>query len=305
MPALRLTRLLGDAFLGALALAIGALLLWHRAIPDTGGVMGLVESVLPWFGLPVVVLGIVGIARRSAFIGIGVMASVVIWLAVFLPRIVPHAADGTPEFTVVSQNINADNTDPRRTIEALEAQHPQVIALQELTASSAQIASATLDARYPHHYLVGTVGVWSTLPLAHEQSLTLGLGWKRALRVDVQTGAGDIRLYALHAASLRPGEFVQRDTMLRTLASTLRADGSKRLIAVGDFNAASTDRAFTQLLNTVHEPDLTGWGFGFTWPATLPIARVDHVLERGLDVVENRTLPGSGSDHRAVEAGVR
>jgi len=305
MPSLRPRRLAADAVLGLVALATAALLLWHRAIPDAGGVMGLVESVLPWFGVLIVLLAIVGVARRSAFIGLGVAVSVIVWLGVFVPHMVPHSGHGDPRFTVASQNVNANNVDPARTIEALAARHPQVIALQELTTGSAQIASATLDHEYPDHYLVGTVGVWSTLPLKNEQSLTLGLGWKRALRVDVETPAGDVRLYALHAASLRPGEFTQRDTMLSTLAATLKADDAKKLLAVGDFNAASTDRAFTQLLGTVDEPDISDWGFGFTWPARFPIARVDHVLERGLDVVDNRTLPSSGSDHRAVEAGLR
>lgn len=305
MPSLRPARLVADAALGALALALGALLLWHRAIPDAGGVMGLVESVLPWFGLPILALAIVAAVRRSAFIGLGAAASVVVWLVLFVPHIVPAPTKGTPNVTVISQNVDAANRDPARTVASLAARHPQVIALQELTSASTEAALRGLDARYPHHYIVGTVGVWSELPLSDGESLTLGLGWKRALRVDVATDEGTVRLYALHAASLRPGEFAERNKMLDTLADTLRADHSSHLIALGDFNAASTDRAFTQLLGTVSEPDLTGWGFGFTWPSALPFVRVDHVLERGLTVVSNEVLPGNGSDHRPVEVGLR
>ncbi|MFC4242823.1 endonuclease/exonuclease/phosphatase family protein [Gryllotalpicola reticulitermitis] len=305
MPSPRPARLIVNAFLGVLALAVGALLLWHRAIPDVGGVMGLIESVLPWFGVPVLVLAVVAAVRRSAFIGVGTLAAVIVWLAVFVPHIVPDGGHGTAKVTVISQNVDAGNRDPERTIASLAARKPQVIALQELTSASTAAAERSLDARYPHHFIVGTVGVWSELPLYHEQSLTLGLGWKRALRVDVATDDGLVRLYALHAASLRPGEFSVRNRMLHTLATTLRADHSTKLIALGDFNAASTDRAFTQLLGTVNEPDLTGWGFGFTWPSVLPFVRVDHVLERGLPVVSNTVLPGNGSDHRPVEVGLR
>lgn len=305
MPASSPVRLTADAVLGVLALAVGALLLWHGVIPDSAGVMGLVESVLPWFGLLIVLFAVVAAARRSAFIGLGAGASALVWLAVFLPAIVPAPAHGDPSVTVVSENVDADNADPARTVAALAARHPQVIALQELTPQSAAVALDTLKTAYPHHYIVGTVGVWSSLPLSGEQSLTLGLGWKRALRVDVKTDAGTVGIYALHAASLRPGKFAQRDEMLHSLASALRADKAQRLIAVGDFNAASTDRAFRQLLGTVNEPATTQWGLGFTWPAHFPVARVDHILERGLTTTSSTVLPANGSDHRPIEVGLR
>lgn len=305
MPSLRPVRTIANAVLAVLALAVGALLLWHREIPDTGGVMGLVESVLPWFGVLIVVFAIVAAVRRSAFIGLGALASAVVWLALFVPHIVPAHTDGTANVTVISQNVDAANRDPAHTIATLEARHPQVIALQELTDASTDAALHGLDGEYPHHYIVGTVGVWSELPLSDEQSLTLGLGWKRALRVDVDTADGPVRLYALHAASLRPGEYTERDKMLNILTTTLKADHSTRLIALGDFNAASTDRSFTQLLTTVTEPDVTTWGFGFTWPAPFPFVRLDHVLDRGLTVVSNQVLPANGSDHRPVEVGFR
>jgi vancomycin resistance protein VanJ len=305
MPLRRASRLVANAVLGLVALAVGGLLLWHRAIPDWGGVMGLVESVLPWFALLLIVLAVVAAVRRSAFIGIGVLVSAIVWAALFGPQLGPRNGTGEPTLTVVSANVDADNSDPSATVSALAEQHPQVIALQELTSSSSAAAMHVLSAAYPNHVIVGTVGVWSELPLSGSKSLTLGLGWKRALRVDVQTKAGPVRVYALHAASLRPGKFAQRDGMLRSLGETLRADHSPRLVALGDFNAASTDRAFQQLLDTASEPATSQWGLGFTWPAGFPIARVDHVLERGLHVVSSVVLPAHGSDHRAVEVALR
>jgi vancomycin resistance protein VanJ len=296
--------MVADAVLGVVALAVAALLLWHGAIPDRGGIMGLIESVLPWFGILIVLLAIIAAARRSAFAGIGALVAAVVWAALFVPQLTPHHGEGDANLSIISENVDADNADPGATVASIAARHPQVIALQELTDTSTQAALTTLDGAYPHHYIVGTVGVWSELPLSNGHSLTLGLGWKRALSVDVQTDEGSVRVYALHAASLRPGQFTQRDEMLRTLAATLRADDSTRLIAVGDFNAASTDRAFRQLLDTVSEPRTSQWGLGFTWPARLPVARVDHLLERGLRVVSSVVLPANGSDHRPIEVGL-
>ncbi|WP_162138917.1 endonuclease/exonuclease/phosphatase family protein [Gryllotalpicola ginsengisoli] len=305
MPARRRAAFSANACLGLVALAVGALLLWHRAIPDVEGVMGLLESVLPWFALVILFFGVLAAVRRSAFIGVGALVSAIVWAAVFVPQLMPEENSGRASVTVISENLDAGNGDPAATVRAIADRHPDVIALQELTSATSPVVVKALEGRYPHHVLVGTVGVWSTLPLTGEQSLTLGLGWKRALRVDVVTRAGVVRLYSLHAASLRPGEFRQRDEMLDNLGRTLRADDAKRLIALGDFNAASTDRAFTELLSTVHEPHTSSFGFGFTWPAALPVARVDHVLERGLTVVSSRVLPANGSDHRGIEVGLR
>ena len=39
---------------------------------------------------------------------------------------------------------------------------------------------------------------------------------------------------------------------------------------------------------------------GFTWPATLPLARIDHVFVRGLAVLGSTTMRAGSSDHLAT-----
>jgi vancomycin resistance protein VanJ len=45
-----------------------------------------------------------------------------------------------------------------------------------------------------------------------------------------------------------------------------------------------------------------GAGFGFTWPARLPVLRPDHILHRGLTSRHSSVVVAPGSDHRAVVA---
>jgi vancomycin resistance protein VanJ len=136
--------------------------------------------------------------------------------------------------------------------------------------------------------------------MENEQMLGLGLGWKRALTVDLDTPDGTVSVYVIHAASTRPGAHQQRDTMLTRLGNYLARDHAKRVIAVGDFNAGSSDRALQPITDVLSEPNQSDGGFGFTWPQNTPIIRLDHLFQRGMTTTANTTLTAGASDHLAI-----
>jgi vancomycin resistance protein VanJ len=138
-----------------------------------------------------------------------------------------------------------------------------------------------------------------------EEKLSLGLGWDRALRVDVETPGAPTSVYAVHLASVRPGENARRDQMLAELTSTVGADDAERVLVVGDLNTATTDRTLSPLSDVLTEDADSALGLGFTWPAALPLARLDHAFVRGLTTVTSTVLPDNGSDHRGIEVGLR
>ncbi len=290
---------------GVLALLVGALILWHGLLPDVGGVASLIETFLPWLGGVILLLGMAALLRFSLLGGLCVAVAAAIWSLTFGPAMLPGMATGATSLVVASENIHAQNPAASAIAADLAARHPDVIALQELDAASRTAVASTLDAKYPYSRVVGTVGVWSRIPISGEHPLDLGLGWDRALWVDLATPGTPTRVYAVHLASVRPGEYQQRDTMLRNLTSTLKNDHSERVLVVGDFNSASTDRVFTPLTHVVHEASQSDLGFGFTWPATFPVARLDHALTRGMTTVTSTVLPADGSDHRGILVGVR
>ena len=48
-----------------------------------------------------------------------------------------------------------------------------------------------------------------------------------------------------------------------------------------------------------------GYGFGFTWPAKFPMARIDHIMVRGVVPTKAWVMAPTGSDHRPVVAEIR
>lgn len=288
------------------AILLGLLLALHPVVPDIGGLGLVVDSGLPWFGILLLPLLAAALFSRARAAIAASIATTVLWCAIVLPLITPLAWTAPPladaHLTVASQNVRAGSGTAAESAEALAAQDADVIALQEMDAESREAAAAVLDERYPYFYGTGTVGLWSVHPFENATMLDLGLGWNRGLSVDLLTPSGPVSVYVVHAASARLGDHRDRDTMLASLADTLGRDVNERLIAVGDFNASSTDRALRAFGAIVDEPRQSAGGLGSTWPAAAPLMRIDHLFQRGMDVVSNQTLRTGQSDHRAILA---
>ncbi|MBB2966200.1 endonuclease/exonuclease/phosphatase family protein [Leifsonia aquatica] len=305
MPLSRSRRRPRGVLTGIAALAVAAFLLWHGMLPDIGGAASLVESFLPWAFALIAVLGLSALLRLSLFAGLSVAAASAVWWSLFGAALLPAASVGAPAFTVVSENLRAGNPQAAAIAHDLAARKPDLIALQELDQTTRETVADVLDADYPYSAVVGTVGLWSTHPLHDEERLDLGLGWDRALSVDVDTPGGTTRVYAVHLASVRPGESAARDEMMKELTSTIADDDAARLLVVGDFNTATTDRTLAPLFTELGEKPDSELGLGFTWPSAFPAARLDHALVRGLSTVSSIVLPANGSDHRGIEVGLR
>jgi vancomycin resistance protein VanJ len=282
-----------------------------------------VATALPWLGYAVAVLLLVALlVRRRVWLvalvpalawAVAVGPSLAGISAASFAAIAPggsatadtsvagDAANGG-RLVVASQNVEAGSGTAGASAAALVESGAQVIALTELDAEARGQAADALVASHPYSYAVGTVGIWSSLPLSGEQPLELGLGWNRALTVDVETPTGPVTVYVVHAASLRPGLQSDRDTMLAELGARIADDDAERVVALGDFNAASTDPALAGIRAELSEPAQSSPSFGFTWPTAFPLARIDHVFQRGLTPIENTTEPAGSSDNLAVIA---
>ncbi|MET0725560.1 MAG: endonuclease/exonuclease/phosphatase family protein [Leifsonia sp.] len=283
------------------SLALAGLFVFHRFLPGFGGVLSMVETVFPWLGIVVLALVVSAVILRTGPAAIGAVVVALAWGFVVLPAAIPvPAVTGDDTISIVSENLEAGNGDAAGIVARLADRDPDVIVLQELSADIRDQVSDALAERYPHDYLVGTVGVWSRTPLSNGERLDLGLGWTRALSVDVETPLGATRIFAVHLSSFRPGEHEDRDTMLGNLASTLAADESERLVVVGDFNTATDDHVLAPVLDQARLVRSDAVGFPFTWSSSIPVVALDHALVRGIDAASLHVLDGNGSDHRAI-----
>ena len=304
-PRIRRRRSLRGIGIALVALAIATGIGFSPAIPSLNGVGAVWTSFLPWTAVLLVLLAASAVIRRAWWGLSAVIVAAMVWSAVFVPQLIPTQYPvGAADLTVATLNIGAANADPVAAAKALTATGAGIVAVQEIVGDAGD-ATNVLDARYVYHARVSTVGLWARWPIAQSKTLQLGLTWARALRVVVHHPAGDITVYAVHLPSVRPGDSAARDQAITELAALIAADPGRRVLVMGDLNTASTDPTLDALTAQLGDSrDAVNGGFGFTWPASFPITRPDHVLGRGVTAVSDQVLAANGSDHRAVLVGL-
>ncbi|MFI6638707.1 endonuclease/exonuclease/phosphatase family protein [Streptomyces sp. NPDC050504] len=299
--------------LAAAAGLCALLMLGHSLVPNGFGNPGsLLETFLPWLGVGVPVLLALAALRRSATAAVAVLVPAVVWCSLFGGMLLDKRAGGTADVTVVSHNVHDANPSPERTARSLAASGAEVIALEELSPKTAPLYERALAATHRYHSVQGTVGLWSTYPLRDVEPLAI-MPWTRALRATVDTPKGPLAVYVAHLASVRvlPSSgfaTARRDEAAANLTTALRAERLSRVVLVGDFNGTTDDTALHPLtrssgLRSAQEE--AGDGFGFSWPASFPVARIDQVLVKGATPLSSWTLPRTGSDHLPVAASLR
>jgi vancomycin resistance protein VanJ len=283
---------------GVLAAVLSLVLLAHRAVPGSPG--ALVESLLPWLAAPILLLTVVAIVTRRAVVIAASLVPAAVWAVLFAPTLTDHGQSGDHDVRIASLNLG--KAAPADALPPVLAEHPDVIVLEEITLAARGTVTKALAAAYPHHTETGTVAIFSRFRLSDAEPVDIHIGWERAVSATVAAPDGSIRVYAAHLASARADMTAERDRTLAALAAAAHADPSPRLVLAGDLNTATTDRQFTALEPLQDSQEQAGAGFGFTWPAALPLVRPDHILERGLTTRRSWVVRAPGSDHRAVLA---
>ncbi|MFJ8187476.1 endonuclease/exonuclease/phosphatase family protein [Streptomyces sp. NPDC096105] len=293
----------------ALAVLTAGLLAFHRAVPNTPGRVGsLLESFLPWLGLVVVPLFLHGLLRRAPAALVAVLLPVAVWTRLFGGLLLPADAAGPRDLVVVQHNVADDNPDPAGTARALADAGADLIALEELVPDALPAYERALGARYPHHVVRGTVGLWSRHPLSGARAVDIKPAdltepWSRGLRAVAGTPHGEVAVYVAHLPSVRigPGGLAsaRRDESAALLGRAVAAEPLDRVILLGDLNGTADDRGLAPLTSRLEVPRR---GFAFSFPAGLPLVRIDQVMARSAAVGLLRALPATGSDHLPVTA---
>ncbi|GHH15693.1 teicoplanin resistance protein VanJ [Streptomyces rubradiris] len=299
------------AVLTALALLLALVMLVHAHIPNAVGNLGsLTETFLPWLGLAIPVLLVLGVVRRSAIALIAVLLPAIVWLNLFGGLLTDKAGSGG-DLTVATHNVNADNPDPAATATDVAASGADVLALEELPASAVPVYEKALAPAYRHHAVVGTVGLWSKYPMTDVRAVDIKLGWKRAMRATVATPEGPVAVYVAHLPSVRvkiEAGFTarQRDKSADALGEAIADEPLRRVVLLGDLNGTMNDRSLNAVTSQLRSTQgAAGSGFGFSWPASFPMARIDQIMVRGAEPESSWTLPRTDSDHLPVAARVK
>ncbi|MGD6745837.1 endonuclease/exonuclease/phosphatase family protein [Streptomyces sp. BH106] len=296
--------------LAVLAILLALVMLLHAQIPNTVGNLGsLTETFLPWLGVFIPVLLVLGLVRKSATAVIAVLAPAIVWFNLFGGLLTDKTGSGG-DLTVVTHNVNAENSDPAGTAKDVAASGAQVVALEEVTAQALPSYRDALAKAYPYHTVQGTVGLWSKYPLSDTKAVDIKLGWKRALRATVATPQGKVAVYVAHLPSVRVklnSGFTasQRDKSADALGEAIADEPIEKVVLLGDLNGTMNDRALNGVTAQMRSTQgAAGSGFGFSWPAAFPMARIDQIMVKGVEPVTSWTLPATGSDHLPIAARV-
>ncbi|WP_353942205.1 endonuclease/exonuclease/phosphatase family protein [Streptomyces sp. HUAS MG91] len=297
--------------LAVIAVLVALVMLFHAQIPNTIGNLGsLTETFLPWLGVFVPVLLVLALVRKSATAVIAVLVPVIVWFSVFGGLLTDKQKSGG-DLTVATHNVNADNPDPTATARDVAASGAQVVALEELASDALPTYKKALAATYPYHAVQGTVGLWSKYPLSATAPVDIKLGWTRALRTTVATPEGRVAVYVAHMPSVRvklDSGFTasERDKSADALGEAIAHEPLGKVILLGDLNGTMNDRALSPVTAQMRSTQgAAGSGFGFSWPAAFPMARIDQIMVRGVEPVSSWTLPRTASDHLPIAARVR
>ena len=309
--------------IAALALLLGLFMLLHAKVPNRIWNLGsLLDTFLPWFGLFIPVLLAGALLRRSLSAVAALLLPVIVWLNLFGGMLCDKSRPGG-DLTVASHNVGASNPDPAGTARDLAAFGADVLALEELTPQARGTYEKELAKTYPYHVVRGTVGLWSGLPLSDIHPVDVEMDYgpaadtipvdvrmdaTRALRATVSTPQGPLVVYVAHLGSVRVNpragfSTAQRDRGAQALGQAIASWKGERVVLLGDLNATTDDRALAGITAQLQSAQVVaGDGFGFSWPASFPVVRIDQILGSGVKVAGSRVLPSTGSDHLPVEA---
>jgi vancomycin resistance protein VanJ len=136
------------------------------------------------------------------------------------------------------------------------------------------------------------------------------MGWTRAMRSTVTTPDGEVAVYVAHMPSVRVklnAGFTasQRDESADALGEAIADERLGRVILLGDLNGTMNDRSLNAVTSQMRSTQgAAGDGFGFSWPASFPMARIDQIMVKGVEPMSSWTLPATDSDHLPIAARV-
>ncbi|MFI2211265.1 endonuclease/exonuclease/phosphatase family protein [Streptomyces sp. NPDC020141] len=295
------------------AVLVAVLLLFPSVVPNRFGRLGsLLETFLPWLGAAVPLLAALALIRRALVVLPVLLLPTAAWFGLFGGLLLPPSGSAEYDLTALQHNVSDENPDPSGTARKLLAARADLVALQELTPSALPAYSAVLAPEYPYQEVRGTVGIWSRYPLHAVERVDIrprgvGEGWDRGMRATAVTPWGETAVYAVHLPSVRlsPSEGFRsawRDESAALLGAAVAAEPLDRVVLLGDLNSTVDDRGLRPVFARLDPPRS---GVAFSWPAAVPLARIDQILTRGATATRVWALPETGSDHLPIAARIR
>lgn len=328
-PLIRLIGRLSIAAAQVFVLILTAWLLLRLYPGDRWLFVRLGSYFTPWLFLalcPTLVITLIG--KRRWLTWFIILLALVIgmnYIFLLIPKLSRAQAQADSNLLrVMTFNVHYSNRDAAIIAKLIDAENPDIIALQEVTPDLATVLYPKLAAEYPYYLTDESAGFAkafvSRYPLKALPKSPEAWG---GFPAQAETPNGPVVIWNLHPppAVKQSGWEAQRQT-LSAIAEEIEGE-TRPLIVLGDFN--TTDQAENYRLIANHLTDVhwaAGHGLGFTFPEpdvvarmgygqlfqkVSPIVRIDHIfVNKHFEPQETHVVPhGYGSDHRPVVATLR
>ncbi len=220
---------------------------------------------------------------------------------------------GPNDLVVMAQNLYFGQADTDALVREVRERQPDLLILPEATQEAmSRLRRSGLDQLLP--YQVGRLGagadgtaIRSRYPLTVRDDDSLEAFGQPT--VSLRWGNRDITVRAVHTQSPSPmhsGGW--RTSLVRLRDWVQQQPADTPLLLAGDFNASTAHRAYREAVDgLVDAHAATGAGYVRTWPRESiipPFVHLDHVLVRGLGVVDAGVFSVPDTDHAGVWARV-
>jgi endonuclease/exonuclease/phosphatase (EEP) superfamily protein YafD len=246
-------------------------------------------------------------AACAALLAAGSVSAAAVWPYVPALNGATNVALAAPAtLKVLTVNVSYRPFSPRRLLELVRQEDPDLLIVQELTPHAEQVL-ADFDTLFAQHHKFPAagargIGVWSRYEL--ESSTTFALGRLPAIEARVLAPQGAFTVIGAHLNSpVSPRRAAARNAELRELAVRSAAIQGP-LVVAGDFNITPYSPFYTDWLASSGLTDSRrGRTLSISWPTWLPWAGIpiDHVaVNSGFSIVSHRPLANFDSDHYGV-----
>lgn len=258
--------------------------------------------------------------------GAGLLASSVTFLPELVSGAMPHQAapaDGRPVYKLMTHNVFGMNYDMDRVRASIEAEKPDVIALQEYFGEQSSELHPLLHDQYPYFAQCrggkrANIAIYSKLPFEEAEADGAcpndAYGKQRTARILATFTQPDGTKFSVMTTHLDwPVPVMRQNKQFEELTNAVN-ETTGPLLVVGDFNStpwsyALRDFAMRTMLDRQTRNVVT-FPLRFTVPhrffpdglmETMPVLPLDHVLVRGgVQVHEIHAGTDTGSDHLPV-----
>ncbi len=307
-----------DVAIGVVLIGLGAVgaLRWYDS---TAYLVVVLQTAGPFVVVGLGLLAVATLVLRRWWMLLPVVAVLAVAVTVAAPA---FRATSSPkadrDLTVMSANVWVGSANAAQLMDAVRFHSVDVLVLTEATPAILRRLDAEGAADYfSQREGVARAGTYTGTMVLSRYPLSVRspgtdptVEGTRSVQpeLDVTAPEGTVRLKVAHPAAPLEGDTVEWRAGLRALQSwKQQLDGDELLVMAGDFNSGFGHPGFRDVAEGLDDAQRTdGQGWVRTWPFAgnrMPaFVQLDHLLSRGLTVVQAGQVAFNRADHAAVWA---